>query len=44
MYNKITKIALALIIIISIQSCDDYLDTLPEGRENSENFFNTQDD
>lgn len=44
MYNKITKIALTLIVIIGIQSCDDYLDVLPEGLENSENFFNTPED
>ncbi|QHI35327.1 hypothetical protein IMCC3317_06730 [Kordia antarctica] len=44
MYNKITKIALTLIVIMSIQSCDDYLDILPEGQENSENFFNTPED
>jgi len=43
MYNKITKIAITLLIIISIQSCDDYLEVLPPGQENSENFFNTPD-
>lgn len=41
MYNKITKLAATLLIIMSIQSCDDYLEILPPGQENTENFFNT---
>ncbi|WP_046746295.1 RagB/SusD family nutrient uptake outer membrane protein [Kordia zhangzhouensis] len=44
MYNKITKIAIAFIIIMGMQSCDDYLEVLPEGQENSENYFNTPQD
>ncbi|WP_430408693.1 RagB/SusD family nutrient uptake outer membrane protein [Kordia sp.] len=44
MYNKITKITIAFIMIMGIQSCDDYLEILPEGQENSETFFNSEQD
>jgi len=44
MKNNITKSIIVFILIFSIQSCDDYLDILPPGKENSENYFNTPED
>mgnify|MGYP002700292022 CR=1 FL=1 len=44
MYNKIKNIAIVLTLVFSIQSCDDYLDVLPPGQENSENYFNSGQD
>ena len=38
--KKITTI----VLIITCMSCEDYLDILPEGQENTENFFNSQQD
>ena len=43
MKNSYKKI-IAIIIIIVCYSCDDYLDILPEGQQNSENYFNTPSD
>ncbi|CAL2080843.1 RagB/SusD family nutrient uptake outer membrane protein [Tenacibaculum sp. 190524A02b] len=37
---KLVLIALTFIVF----GCEDYLDITPEGRENSENFFNSADD
>lgn len=34
----------AIVLIITCMSCDDYLEILPEGQENTENYFNTQQD
>ena len=34
----------AILLIITCISCDDYLDILPEGVQNTENFFNTSQD
>lgn len=41
---RIKNISIMLLIFISVNSCDDYLEILPEGQENSENFFNSQSD
>ena len=35
---------IAIIIFLTTLSCDDYLEVLPEGQENTENFFNTAED
>ena len=35
---------IAICIIMISYSCDDYLDILPEGEQNSENYFNQQSD
>ncbi|MFK7780974.1 RagB/SusD family nutrient uptake outer membrane protein [Psychroserpens sp.] len=34
----------AIILLFACLSCEDYLDILPEGEENSENFFNSKQD
>lgn len=34
----------ALVLIVTCLACDDYVDILPEGQENSENFFNSKSD
>ncbi|UOB16794.1 RagB/SusD family nutrient uptake outer membrane protein [Abyssalbus ytuae] len=44
MNKKIKHITAILILILGIQSCDDYVDILPPGRENSEDYFNSSDD
>ncbi|WP_452219179.1 RagB/SusD family nutrient uptake outer membrane protein [Lacinutrix undariae] len=44
MYKNLNKIVLALVVIISCVSCEDYLEILPEGQENSESYFNTKSD
>jgi len=44
MTNRIKHIAIILVVLFSIQSCDEYLEILPDGQESSENFFNSQDD
>jgi len=41
---KIKYSAIVLILMFTIQSCDDYLEVLPPGQENSESFFNTAQD
>ncbi len=43
MKENIKKIVAVLIILIAF-SCDDYLEILPEGKENSENYFNSKSD
>ncbi|WP_075343693.1 RagB/SusD family nutrient uptake outer membrane protein [Tenacibaculum agarivorans] len=35
---------IAIIVALVIVGCDDYLETLPAGQENSENFFNSAED
>ncbi len=35
---------ITIIIFLTTLSCDDYLDVLPEGQENTENFFNSAED
>lgn len=42
--KNLKYITLLLIVLFNIQSCDNYLEILPPGQENSENYFNTQDD
>lgn len=44
MYKNLNKIVLSLVVIISCASCEDYLEILPEGQENSESYFNTKSD
>lgn len=44
MKSTYIKISLLVCLISSFYSCDDYLDILPEGQENSENFFNSPSD
>jgi len=44
MKYKVKYLAVITIALFSIQSCDEYLETLPPGQENSENYFNTSDD
>ena len=39
-FKKITTI----VLIITCMSCEDYLEILPEGQENSETYFNSQSD
>ena len=40
-----TKIKLIVIVLFfAIFGCDDYLEILPKGQENTENFFNSADD
>lgn len=34
----------AIFLCITLFTCDDYLEILPEGQENTENFFNTKSD
>jgi hypothetical protein len=34
----------AIVLIITCMSCEDYLEILPEGQENSETYFNSQSD
>lgn len=41
---KIKNAILILLMGFSFQTCDDYLEILPEGQESSENYFNTPDD
>src|SRR5690606_15340522 len=43
MKNSFKKL-IAVFVIIICYSCDDYLDILPEGEQNSENYFNTPSD
>lgn len=43
MKGTIKKI-MALLLIGTFMTCDDYLDILPEGQENSENYFNSKSD
>ena len=43
MKENLKKIIITVIIGICM-SCDDYLEILPEGQENSENYFNSQSD
>jgi len=44
MYKNLNKIILSFVVIISCVSCEDYLEILPEGQENSESYFNTKSD
>jgi len=43
MNNTLKKI-IAFVIVVMCISCDDYLEILPEGQENSENYFNSKSD
>ena len=42
--NDKLKYIVIIVLLISFQSCEDYLEILPEGQENSENFFNSPSD
>ncbi len=44
MNKKIIKIIAILVLTLSVNSCDDYLDITKVGEQNSENFFNSQQD
>ncbi|TYP99308.1 SusD-like starch-binding protein associating with outer membrane [Tenacibaculum adriaticum] len=44
MKNTIKNILAVTLIIISVISCDDYLDIVPKGEQNSETYFNSQQD
>lgn len=44
MNHKIKSAIAIVIMVLSFQTCDDYLEILPEGQENSESYFNTPDD
>ncbi|OUR90836.1 RagB/SusD family nutrient uptake outer membrane protein [Flavobacteriales bacterium 34_180_T64] len=39
-FKKIT----AIVLIMTCMSCEDYLEILPEGQENTENYFNSKSD
>lgn len=43
MKNSLKQLIVIVIITISY-SCDDYLEILPEGQQNSESYFNTKSD
>lgn len=43
MKKNLIKILGSFLVIFCL-SCDDYLEILPEGQENSENYFNSQSD
>ena len=43
MKNSLKQLIVIVIIMISY-SCDDYLEILPEGQQNSESYFNTKSD
>ncbi|WP_323789903.1 RagB/SusD family nutrient uptake outer membrane protein [Psychroserpens sp.] len=34
----------AIVLILTCMACEDYLEILPEGQENTENFFNSKSD
>ncbi len=38
------KKIMAILLITTLFTCDDYLDILPEGQENTENYFNSKSD
>ncbi len=42
--KKNFKKIMAILIIMIVYSCDDYLEILPEGQENTENYFNSKSD
>ncbi len=42
--RKILKQIIAIMVIITCYSCDDYLDILPDGQQNSESYFNSKSD
>ncbi|TVZ57219.1 SusD-like starch-binding protein associating with outer membrane [Lutibacter sp. Hel_I_33_5] len=45
MKNKIIyKITVALVVLFTINSCDEYLEITPEGKQNTENYFNVPQD
>lgn len=44
MNKKVKILSLVIGLIFSFYSCDDYLEILPEGQENTENYFNSQSD
>jgi len=44
MKRQAKTILLSLSVLFSLYSCDDYLEILPEGQQNSESFFNTPAD
>ena len=44
MNNKIKSIIAILVLTFNIQSCEEYLEVLPEGEQNSEEYFNSAED
>lgn len=42
--KNIKLIVVSLALLFFVQSCEDYLEILPEGQENSENYFNSPSD
>ena len=44
MNDKIKITIATLILMFNIQSCEEYLEILPVGQENSENYFNSPGD
>ena len=44
MKNKIIYLIAITLTLVSVTSCDDYLDISPEGQQNSENYFNNPQD
>lgn len=42
--NKNFKKIISVLIVMIGYSCDDYLEILPEGQENTENYFNSKSD
>ncbi|GAA4942205.1 RagB/SusD family nutrient uptake outer membrane protein [Algibacter agarivorans] len=44
MKNNIIKLMILAVLTISVNACDDYIDISKEGQQNTENFFNSQQD
>jgi len=44
MNNKIKIIIAILVLTFNIQSCEEYLEVLPKGEQNSEDYFNASED
>ncbi|WNH14023.1 RagB/SusD family nutrient uptake outer membrane protein [Thalassobellus suaedae] len=44
MKNNIIKLMILAALTISVNACDDYIDISKEGQQNTENFFNSQQD
>lgn len=44
MKNNIIKLMILVALTVSVNACDDYIDISKEGEQNTENFFNSQQD
>ena len=44
MKNNIIKLMILVALTVSVNACDDYIDISKEGQQNTENFFNSQQD